>query len=189
MSSALRQQASVNAAVPHRWQHQRPLAARAIVSGSGVQLTTSLYRTHCVTSQKIRMFASRLVVQLFTVTCQWNSVSSQNQFNSFNGSSYMLTDRRTDMADVKKFHILSTSKLRGSFLQLFIENGRSNSNPATGALYKIGQFRITEQVGRPLKRLFDKVEEGLPRPNSRRMMMTILLSVLSFCQQFLHFKL
>ena len=132
MSSALRQQACVNAAVAHRWQHQKSLAASAIVSGSGVQLDTSLYPTHCVTSQKTRMFASRLAVRLFTVTCQCDSESSQNQFNSFGGSSYMLTDRRTVMANVKR--------------QLFIEDAPSNSNPTTGALYKIGRFRITDQT-------------------------------------------
>jgi hypothetical protein len=63
------------------------------VSGSGVQLDTSLYPIHCVTSQKTRMFASRLAVRLFAVKCQCNSESSENQFNSFGGPSCMLTDR------------------------------------------------------------------------------------------------
>ena len=31
-------------------------------------------------------------------------------------------------------------------MQLFIENAPSNSNPATGALYKIGRFRIADQT-------------------------------------------
>jgi hypothetical protein len=36
--------------------------------------------------------------------------------------------------------------LRVSFLQLFIENAPCNSNPATGALYKIGRFHIADQT-------------------------------------------
>ena len=121
MSSALRQQACVNVAVLHRWLHQRSQAASAILSGSRVQLDTSLYPTHRVTTQKTRMFASRLPVQLFTVTCQCNSVSSQKQFNSFRGSSYVLIDRRTFMANVKRLDYTECHRRKGpNFGRVFL---------------------------------------------------------------------
>ena len=40
---------------------------------------------------------------------------------------------------------INKKKLRGS-LQLFIENASCNSNPVTGALYKIGRYHITCQT-------------------------------------------
>jgi hypothetical protein len=62
---------------------------------------------------------------VLNVTCRYNRASAHNQFNDYSFRGYMLTDRRTDSAKVTR-----------SFLQLFIANTPSNSQPVVNVLAK-----------------------------------------------------